>query len=324
MTTTPMDETTELERAGRRSGHGSSADAWEGRERSESINRALALLPPELQRRIQDPRTVISPLVVAEQAKAMEQAFQALCDNVLTDEDYAWYRVKEQKIVELAGGMKTLQEVEVLKKRKRKSAWRKLARYFNVDLEILREVIGHRHDANTCSRIVLSKAGVQMRDDEDCSCPTTYARFHFRVIAANGRVGWGVGIASANERGFKAQDHSLPATAASRGISRAISDMIGAGEASSDDPAETTDAPEGEPRATVARAPIADGKALTEDQVKAYQTAWGAASADQRRNAIRHLSELGYAPGQFTAHGAIDYDVIMDMLGAGMPEEAPL
>lgn len=311
-----------LERAGRRSAHGSSADAWEQREREAhdvEVGRALALLPPELQRRIADPSRVIEPLVIAEQARKMEESFQALCTAVLKPEDYAWYEVSEQ-----ANQNGRIVEVKVLKQRKRKSAWRKLARYFNVDVETTREVIGHRHVEATCARIMLAKHNLTLGEGEDCGCPTTYARYHVKVLGANGRVGFGVGIASTNERGFKAQDHSVPATAYTRAVSRGISDMIGAGEGEASDPVETTDADKGEQPAKEVRPAITEGKPLTDAQQEAYQRAWRGASADQRRNAIRYLSDRGYEPGQFTAYGSVDLNVVMDYLGAGVPEEAPL
>jgi len=203
--------------AGQRSNHGSSADAWEERDRVGAGQYPVPAINTADRRLARTP--VIEPLVLAERAKAMEAAYLALCDAVLIPSDYAWYVVKTQLVKD---GMVT--NVESLEQRKRKSAWRKLARYFNLDLVIAKEVIGHRHVEATCSRIVLGKHGLTMAEGEDCGCPTVYARYHGQVVAPNGRVGFGVGIASVNERSFKAQDHSVPATAWTRMISRAVSD----------------------------------------------------------------------------------------------------
>jgi hypothetical protein len=307
-------EVIEVERAGRRSGHGSSADAWEERERSAAISRALAVLPEEMQRRLQNPNTVISPLVVAERAKEMEAAYQALCAAILTEDDFALYEVKHQRQVNGA-----IREVTTIEKRKRKSAWRKIARYFNIDVEILREVIGHQHAEATCSRIVMAKHGIPMAEGEDCACPTGYARYHVKITAWNGRVGFGVGIASRNERAFKAQDHSLPATAWTRALSRAISDLVGAGEGEAGDPVETADAPRGEPTARPAQGERAP---LTNDQVRAYTDAWRAGADDLRRQVRDFLKDEGYE-GNFVTTGAADYQRVMEILGATSPESVP-
>ncbi|HEV8670966.1 MAG TPA: hypothetical protein VGS01_09560 [Candidatus Limnocylindria bacterium] len=303
----------EPERAGRRSDHGSSSDAWEKRDRQEEITRALAVLPEEMRRRVADPRSVVGPLVLAEEAKEREAAFQALCTAILDENDYALYVVRKQRRTERGG----IEEYDAVEPRKRKSAWRKLGRYAGLDVEITKEVIGHAHN-ETCSRITLAKHGLKLEPGEDCGCPTVYARYHVRVTASNGRIGYGVGIASRNERAFKAQDHSLPATAYTRAVSRGISDMIGAGEGGSDDPAETVDAPKGELTARPA-----DAKPLTTEQAQAYGLAWTGATDDLRRQALSFLTESGYKKGEFTKRGADDFDRVMEILGAAVPETAP-
>lgn len=312
-------EADEAERAGRRSQHGSSADRWEERERDITTNRAIALLPESMQRKLADPRAVISPLVVAEEARAMEAAYTALFEAILTEDDYAWY--EQQKQVVENGHVRN---ITVLVKRKRKSAWRKAARYTNVDVDVTKEVIGHVHDEKTCSRIVMAKHGLSMAEGEDCSCPTTYARYHIRVTGWNGRVGFGVGIASRNERAFKAQDHSLPATAYSRALSRAISDLIAAGEGAADDPAETTDAAKGETPARPAppERTAEEQTPLTQADVKAYTDAWAASTDDQHRQARAFLEEQGYRDN-FLATGKRDLVRVLEILGSRAPESAP-
>lgn len=312
-----------LERAGRRSSHGSSADRWEERERDISVQRAIAVLPESMQRKLADPRAVISPLVVAEEAKAMEDAYQALFNAILTDDDYAWYEQQKQVVETLGNGQRVVRNTTVLVKRKRKSAWRKAARYTNIDVDVTKEVIGHVHDEKTCSRIVMAAHGLSLAEGEDCSCPTTYARYHITVTGWNGRKGFGVGIASRNERAFKAQDHSLPATAYSRGLSRAISDLIAAGEGAADDPAETTDAPKGEGTARPVppeRGP--EAQPLTQQEVVAYTDAWKAASDDQRRQARSFLEDQGYR-NNFLATGKPDLVRVLEILGSSSPESAP-
>jgi hypothetical protein len=294
-------EVVQEERAGRRSEHGSSADAYEGRER------ALATADQILRRDMP-----VGPLVVAETAKTMEAAFQALCEAVLNPaEDYALYREKHQV---LEGGR--IVEIDRVVKRKKKSAWRKLARYFNLDVIILREVIGHRHIEGTCARVFLAKAGLTLQEGEDCGCPTVYARYHIKVVAPNGRVGFGVGIASVNERAFKAQDHSLPATAFSRAVSRASSDMIGAGESGADDPAETHDSEERTAREARPVRPEGEGGALTTEQANAYTTAWKAASEDRKAQVKRYLADEGLNGVFLTSGAGAPFEEVMRILGA--------
>ena len=278
---------------------GSSAVAWEDRERMT----ALAVIPDR-------DEAVMRPLVMAEQAKAMEVAYQALCDSVLTDDDFAYYEVRVQQ----RRGDRII-DVPTIVRRKRKSAWRKLARYFGVDTEVTREVIGHKHNPDTCARIVLAKHGLTTGVDEDCGCPTVYARYHIKVTAPNGRLGFGVGIASTNERGFKAQDHSIPATAYSRAMSRALSDIIGAGDSSTDDPAATggADAERGE-----TGKPIVDhsaGAPLDELQRRSFEMAWTEAGQDRRRTTTNAIEEAGYGRGEFALHGAADFAHILGLLG---------
>ena len=306
------EEAPPLERAGRRNDHPSSSDTWERRDELNRTERAIALLPAELQRKLADPRSVVSPLVVAAEARAMEDAYQALFTAILNENDYAWYRVEKQ--VEKNG---VIQNVTVLERRKRKSAWRKAARYVNADTEVTKEVIGHAHTP-TCSRIVLAKAGLDLLPGEDCGCPTIYARYHVVITAWNGRKGFGVGISSRNERGFKAQDHSIPATAYTRAVSRAISDLIGAGEGDAGDPIETTDAPKGEQPAR----PAEEVQPLTPDDVKSYTTAWTAATDDQRRQARAFLGEQGYQDN-FLATGRRDLGRVLEILGSTASEGAP-
>lgn len=308
-------------RAGRRSDHGSSSDRWEERDARERVSRAIAVLPEAMQRKLADPRAVISPLVVAEQAKEMEAAYKALFEAILDEDDYAWYKQEKQVLKELPNGRKVLENVDVLVRRKRKSAWRKAGRYTNVDVEVTKEVIGHIHDERTCSRIVMAKHGLTLQEGEDCSCITTYARYHVRVTGWNGRIGFGVGIASRNERAFKAQDHSLPATAYSRAVSRAISDLIAAGEGAADDPAETSDAPKGEAGARPADV-ARDENPLTPEEVKAYTDAWKGATDDQRRQARTFLEEQGYRDN-FLATGKGDLGRVLEILGSAAPESAP-
>jgi hypothetical protein len=93
----------------------------------------------------------------------------------------------------------------------KKSGWRKLATVFNVSDEIVE-----------CER----------KDRADNSFVWT---FRVRAIAPNGRFSEAIGSCDSNERKFSKLEHDVKATAHTRAKSRAISDLIGAGEVSAEE-----------------------------------------------------------------------------------------
>ncbi len=128
------------------------------------------------------------PAMSPQLGKEIMQKYQALCKAMLTKEDY-------QKVAD--------------KEYKKKSAWRKLARAFNVSDEIIQEV----HEK------LDEKGNFQWR-------------VHVRAYTATGRQAVGVGVCSTRERAFAHVDHDVYATAHTRAKNRAISDLLGAGETS--------------------------------------------------------------------------------------------
>lgn len=115
-----------------------------------------------------------------------------------------------------------------VKKSKKKSAWRKLATAFNISDDVIEKEIIH----DECHRIIS-------------------ARYEVKATLPNGRHGVGTGSASIfdkiNKRDtkeptpfelrqrFTNAEHDITSTAHTRAKSRAISDLIGAGEVSAEE-----------------------------------------------------------------------------------------
>ena len=228
---------------------------------------------------------VVRPVITADEAKALEREFQEMSNAIITPDD--------------------IQTKGVPRPFPKKSAWRKFGRVFGFSWEVIEHRIGHRHDT-TCGRLFFAKHGVPFPADEDCGCSTVYAMWSLRVTHdKSGRAGIGVGICSRRERAFAHQDHDIPMQAFTRALSRAISDLMGLGQPVAGEPDE-----EEEPEAE-----------LTNDEVQAYEHAWGIATAEQRAMVRSFLEEVGYAPGEFRKRGREHLDGVLAMLLP--PEGAP-
>lgn len=138
---------------------------------------------------------------------AIEQwdAYQKLCKGLLNDSDYQEIIVKEKD--------ETGSYVSVKRHFKKKSAWQKLSRAFNVDTKIVdreleRTKIGRVREAYYCVRATLP----------------------------NGRSVESDALCSRSEKGKdKVSDHTIMSTAKTRATNRAIAELIGAGEVSAEE-----------------------------------------------------------------------------------------
>ncbi len=138
---------------------------------------------------------------------AIEQwdAYQKLCKGLLNDTDYQEIVVKEKDV---DGNY-----VKVKRHFKKKSAWQKLSRAFNVDTEIVdrdleRTKMGRVREAYYCVRATLP----------------------------NGRSVESDALCSRSEKGKdKVSDHTIMSTAKTRATNRAIAELIGAGEVSAEE-----------------------------------------------------------------------------------------
>lgn len=170
---------------------------------------------------------VVTPAASLNDIAQAQADYQALCDRLLTDDDY-----------------QIIKERGVEKRFKTKSAWRKLAVAFNVNTDIRVEDI---------------------REDERSH--TYKARYVVRATAPNGRHADGVGVCAVWERccdpavckiplkwedsgnfrhahclptcdgrhAFTKPDHDVVATAATRATNRACADLFGLGEVSAEE-----------------------------------------------------------------------------------------
>ena len=157
--------------------------------------------------------TTIQPLqtVDVEAAKDFMNNYQELVEALLDKSDY-----------------QPIQTANGIKKSKKKSAWRKLATAFNISDDILKEEITR----DECNRII-------------------NARFVVKATLPNGRYGMGSGACSIYDKinkkdtkeptpfelrqRFTNAEHDVISTAHTRAKSRAISDLIGAGEVSAEE-----------------------------------------------------------------------------------------
>ena len=138
---------------------------------------------------------------------AIEQwdAYQKLCKGLLNDTDYQEIIVKEKD--------ENGNYVKVKRHFKKKSAWQKLSRAFNVDTEIVDRDIER------------TKTG---RIKEAYYC--------VRATLPNGRSVESDALCSRSEKGKdKVSDHTIMSTAKTRATNRAIAELIGAGEVSAEE-----------------------------------------------------------------------------------------
>lgn len=157
-------------------------------------------------------------------AEAFMNNYQELVNALLDDSDY-----------------QPIQTREGIKKSKKKSAWRKLATAFNISDDIIKEEIKR----DECDRII-------------------NAHFVVKATLPNGRYGMGSGACSIYDKitkkdtkeptpfelrqRFTNAEHDVISTAHTRAKSRAISDLIGAGEISAEELSGLNNKPKSKPK----------------------------------------------------------------------------
>lgn len=139
-------------------------------------------------------------------AKKQWAAYQELCKGILDKSDY-------QKIIVKEKDPETGKYIPVEREFKKKSAWQKLGRAFNVDTRI----ISHEFQRTKTGRI-------------------NEAYYCVMASLPNGRSVESDALCSRSEKGkSNVSDHTIMSTAKTRATNRAISELIGAGEVSSDE-----------------------------------------------------------------------------------------
>lgn len=230
---------------------------------------------------------ITRPAVSAQQAAEYFQEYLALEEKILTEADYVYFvkypyrRRGETEDRTAERGFASLAEAAAfatktggqLTRRKKKSACRKLATFFNLSLPAppgdpaaarealaidVREVGPFLVQTERHPGLVL--VTYMSRDLEVQKVTATVT-----IQAPNGRTQLGTAACALSEgRGFKHPDHDLAATAFTRALNRAILDMIGWGEVSAEEIAEPGElpAPSPAPPADLPGAPPGEAEAL--------------------------------------------------------------
>ena len=133
------------------------------------------------------------------------EAYQKLCKGLLDENDYQEIEIKEKD--------ENGNYIKVKRHFKKKSAWQKLARAFNVDTKI----VGRELERTKTGRV-------------------KEAYYCIRASLPNGRTVESDALCSRSERGKdKVSDHTIMTTAKTRATNRSIAELIGAGEVSAEE-----------------------------------------------------------------------------------------
>jgi hypothetical protein len=159
-------------------------------------------------------REIARPFAAGDLVENMH-AYQELCAALLTDEDYQDFSQREK----VGNSWRT-----VKKRFKKKSAWRKLALAFDLDVEILEVVVDRDEAGNPIRARAKARATTPSgrHQDGDGYCSITESRFVHTDPEKQ---------AQRRERA----ENDLPATATTRAKNRAISDLLGTGEVSAEE-----------------------------------------------------------------------------------------
>jgi hypothetical protein len=140
-------------------------------------------------------RSVVLPVGTGDQTVAAMRQYQEQCRLLLDDSDYQTITTK--------GGERRF---------RKRSAWRKLALAYGVDLVI----VSKEYERDGDGRI-------------------TRAEVVAAAIAPNGRRAESFGACERSERDFAKAGHDIPATAETRAKNRACADLFGMGEVSAEE-----------------------------------------------------------------------------------------
>ncbi len=132
---------------------------------------------------------IVMPAVSADKALAAWKEYEDLKNKICTPND-------KQDI----GGKIYL----------KKSYWRKIATFFNLSLECVKET------------------------RQELGIGFTYL-ISYKAIAGNGRFSYGDGSCSSDEKGITKTEHTTRATAHTRAYNRAVSNLVGGGEVSAEE-----------------------------------------------------------------------------------------
>lgn len=233
----------------------------------------------------------ITPLLSPSDARAAMVAYQEIASAVTDENDYQTFRDSDGK----------------QHKFRKRSGWKKLARFYGVATEVKEERIFHDHKPTTCLRVKMPEV---FKDVTDCGCPVKGVRYVIRAIdLRSGRYAENVGICVAGERRVPASAslHDLATRALNRGENRAVADLLGV----SDPSAEEQQAESG----------------FSKEERTELANLWKGATPERQEKALTHLRSAGFTdPDDRAVYVAFlnrgtdqDYAAVAEML-RGVPE----
>jgi hypothetical protein len=188
------------------------------KDKTEKIEVIKEIVPVAPEMALEKPTGIVAPIVSPQEALANWKAFQDLKKSLLDGSDYQ--AISQSKLI---NGQWVSEKKSFIKK----SGWRKLATAFNLSDEIVKE---ERKDYPDME--YKTKVGQDVKIEKKAGFVIEATA---KATAMNGRYATGVGSCSSNERGFAHLEHDVRSMAHTRAKNRAISDLIGGGEVSSDE-----------------------------------------------------------------------------------------
>ena len=165
----------------------------------------------------------------------------------------------------------------------KRSGWRKVATWFGLDL-LVRSTLIERVAARVCPKC--GHAYIERGTNEG---DPQRALVTARAVAPNGRAAEDVGACSLDERRFSKPEHDLIATATTRALNRATSNLVGMGELSAEEVGDAEPTP----------VPLPDWAQPASDQLLIVMRAkLGALVGEQRAHALERAiaEQYGYLP----------------------------
>ena len=242
-------------------------------------------LPPTTQLAVAQPAklsAIVEPAVSAAQAVEEWKRYQEICRNILEENDYIYYvrsrdtndkenkpiacRTKKQAEELVKKQLATRQKDVEITPSKKRSAWDKLARFYNLSVP--------SDDSGLCAtaeavivgafvveRLIGESFKIFIYQDAG-DLKVVKVSVLLKIVAPNGRTVLGDGACAASERrmgadSFAHADHDIFSTAFTRAFNRGVSRCIGTGEVSAEEFESATPNGDSSPT-TIPSAPSAD------------------------------------------------------------------
>lgn len=247
----------------------------------------------------------ITPIMKPEEIQQEWDRYRHLENSVLQDDDYIYWveyksggkvssvvKPKKEDAEELKRELAYRKTNATIVRRKTKSAYRKMARFFGLFIpdqevaDVSISPLGKDHFVQ-----VEKGNGVTIITYLDESLSTIKVEVNVAVVAPHGQTSIGVATCSADERRFTHPDHDVRATAWTRAVNRAISDMVGWGEVSAEEMLDGGESKEEkEEKKSEERKKEGDSITLASFLAQAFELGW---TAEKVTNEFGNLNEIG-------------------------------